>query len=270
MGRRNRASAWRRSRETDPLPPRACYSRGPFPAFPSGGATRPRSSLPRRQDSGRPVAAEHRAAAARWHQSTIPATPPSRARRAAWRRRRSDREVRAVFRIGIDKSKVSRETATSSAARLAKLVKINSKAYAAEVAAAGSSAFVPAIVLRMDAPDVPLGSEIRAIPGALSIKTGQMLALTRDFARPVIGTVAEAKRSTLTSLAGPWSLGIRRGHPDCKSATTQRCAEPPVSRCGWQPPNRVAVLPARLRLPHRPRNRSRSRSSRCSQLPASP
>ena len=216
------------------------------------------------------LAAEHRAAAARWHQSTIPATPPSRARRAARGRRRSDRRGAGGIPIGIDKSKVSRETATSSAARLAKLVKINSKAYAAEVAAAGSSAFVPAIVLRMDAPDVPLGSEIRAIPGALSIKTGQMLALTRDFARPVIGTVGEAKKEDIDESGGTVVPGDQVGHPDCKSATTQRCAEPPVSRCGWQPPNRVAALPARLRLPHRPRNRNRSRSSRCSQLPANP
>ena len=102
--------------------------------------------------------------------------------------------VRAVFRIGIDKSKVSGQTARSSAVRLARLVKINSKAYAAKVAAAGSSAFVPAIVLRMDAPEVPLGSEIRAIPGALSIKTGQMLAPTSSFARPIIGTVGEATK----------------------------------------------------------------------------
>jgi cell division protein FtsI/penicillin-binding protein 2 len=120
-------------------------------------------------------------------------------------------EVRAVFRIGIDKSKVSGQTATSSAARLAKLVKIDSKAYVAEVAAAGSSAFVPAIVLRMDAPDVPLGSEIRAIPGALSIRTGQMLALTRDFARPVIGTVGEATKEDVDESGGTVVAGDQVG-----------------------------------------------------------
>ena len=110
-------------------------------------------------------------------------------------------ESRPVFRIGIDKSAVSGEKARTSAIRLARVVKINPKSYAKKVTAAGSSAFVPAIVLRMDARDVPLGSEIRAIPGALSIKTGQMLAPTRDFARPIIGTVGEATRRTSTSRA---------------------------------------------------------------------
>jgi cell division protein FtsI/penicillin-binding protein 2 len=119
--------------------------------------------------------------------------------------------VRPVFRIGIDKSKVSAETARSSAVRLAKLVKINSKAYAAEVAAAGNSAFVPAIVLRMDAPDVPLGSELRAIPGALSIKTGQMLAPSRDFARPIIGTVGEATKEDVDESGGTVVAGDQVG-----------------------------------------------------------
>jgi cell division protein FtsI/penicillin-binding protein 2 len=119
--------------------------------------------------------------------------------------------VRAVFRIGIDKSKVSGQTARSSAVRLARLVKINSKAYAAKVAAAGGSAFVPAIVLRMDAPEVPLGSEIRAIPGALSIKTGQMLAPSSGFARPIIGTVGEATQETVDESGGAVVAGDQVG-----------------------------------------------------------
>jgi cell division protein FtsI/penicillin-binding protein 2 len=119
--------------------------------------------------------------------------------------------VRPVFRIGIDKSKVSGRTARSSAVRLANLVKINSKAYAASVAAAGNSAFVPAIVLRMDAPDVPLGSDLRAIPGALSIKTGQMLAPTRDFARPIIGTVGDATKENVDESGGTVVAGDQVG-----------------------------------------------------------
>src|SRR4029453_17834649 len=103
------------------------------------------------------------------------------------------------------------ETARSSAIRLANLVKINSKAYAASVAAAGNSAFVPAIVLRMDAPDVPLGSDLRAIPGALSIKTGQMLAPTRDFARPIIGTVGDATKENVDTSGGTVVAGDQVG-----------------------------------------------------------
>jgi cell division protein FtsI/penicillin-binding protein 2 len=118
---------------------------------------------------------------------------------------------RAVFRIGIDRSKVSGDKAKASAVRLAKVVKINSKAYAAKVAAAGNSAFVVAIVFRADAPDLPLSSKIRAIPGALSIKTTQMLAPTYDFARPIIGTVGEATKEDVDQSGGAVVAGDQVG-----------------------------------------------------------
>jgi cell division protein FtsI/penicillin-binding protein 2 len=118
---------------------------------------------------------------------------------------------RAVFRIGIDRSKVSGDKAKASAARLAKVVKIDPKAYAAKVAAAGSDAFVVAIVLRADASDLPRGSRIRAIPGALSIRTSQMLAPTRDFARPIIGTVGEATKEDVDKAGGAVVAGDQVG-----------------------------------------------------------
>ena len=120
-------------------------------------------------------------------------------------------EDRAVFRIGIDKSKVSGDKAKASAVRLAKVVEINPKAYAAKVAAASNNAFVQAIVLRMDAPDLPRGSRIRAIPGALSIRTSQMLAPTRDFARPIIGTVGEATKEDVDQSGGAVVAGDQVG-----------------------------------------------------------
>jgi cell division protein FtsI/penicillin-binding protein 2 len=109
---------------------------------------------------------------------------------------------RAVFRIGIDKAKVDENKAKSSAVRLAKVVNIKPKAYATKVAAAGNSAFVSAITFRMDAPDLPRGSKIRAIPGAVSIRTTQMLAPTHDFARPIIGTVGEATKEDVDKSGG--------------------------------------------------------------------
>jgi cell division protein FtsI/penicillin-binding protein 2 len=118
---------------------------------------------------------------------------------------------RPVFRIGIDRSKVSGDKARASAVRLAKVAKINSKAYAAKVAAAGNDAFVVAIVLRADAPDLPLGSRIRAIPGAGSIRTSQMLAPTRDFARPIIGTVGEATKEDVEKSGGAIVAGDQVG-----------------------------------------------------------
>jgi cell division protein FtsI/penicillin-binding protein 2 len=118
---------------------------------------------------------------------------------------------RPVFRIGIDRSKVSRNQEKASAVRLGKVVKINPKAYAKKVAAAGSSAFVPAIVLRMDSPDLPRGSKIRAIPGAISIRTGQMLAPTYDFARPIIGIVGEATKENIDESGGAVVAGDQVG-----------------------------------------------------------
>ena len=79
------------------------------------------------------------------------------------------------------------------------------------MAAAGSSAFVPAIVLRMDSPDLPRGSRIRAIPGALSIRTGQMLAPTYDFARPIIGIVGEAAKENIDESGGAVVAGDQVG-----------------------------------------------------------
>ena len=105
------------------------------------------------------VATQHRAAPARRHEPTVATAPQSRTRGAA-RERTAFLSLRtaSVFRIGIDKSKVSGNKAKASAIRLAKVVKIDPKAYAAKVAAAGNEAFVLAIVLRMDAADLPIGS----------------------------------------------------------------------------------------------------------------
>jgi len=63
----------------------------------------------------------------------------------------------------------------------------------------------------MDAPDLPLGSRIRAIPGAVSIRTSQMLAPTRDFARPIIGTVGGATKEDVEKSSGAIVAGDQVG-----------------------------------------------------------
>lgn len=119
--------------------------------------------------------------------------------------------LRPVVRIGIDKSQVSAEAAQASADRLARLVKITPKSYAARVAAAGSKAFVDAIVLRATARDRPSNSSVFAIPGALPIETEQMLAPNRDFARSVIGTVGEATKEVIDEASGAVVAGDQVG-----------------------------------------------------------
>ena len=71
------------------------------------------------------LAAEHRATPARRHEPTVAAAPLSRARGTAGKDGVPIVVERPVFRIGIDKSKVSGDQAKASAVRLAKVVKIN-------------------------------------------------------------------------------------------------------------------------------------------------
>ena len=109
---------------------------------------------------------------------------------------------RAVYRIGIDKAAIKPEQVKSSARRLARLVKIDASGYAARVAGAGKEAFVEAIVLRTSDKNLPLASDIRAIPGGTSIQDDLMLAPNRDFARPVIGVVGDATEEIVDASGG--------------------------------------------------------------------
>jgi cell division protein FtsI/penicillin-binding protein 2 len=119
--------------------------------------------------------------------------------------------LRGVFRIGLDKAEIKPEQTKPSALRLARLVHIDAAAYAKLVAAAGDQAFVEAIVLRSTANNLPRGRDLRAIPGALSIQDEQMLAPTRDFAQPIIGTVGDATKEIVDASAGAVVAGDQVG-----------------------------------------------------------
>ena len=82
-------------------------------------------------------------------------------------------------RFGIDKGRVSDEQAATSAARLARLLRIDSGSYLEGPAKAGSDAFVEAIVLRRDGNDLPSETRVAAIPGALAIDDQRPLAPNR-------------------------------------------------------------------------------------------
>jgi hypothetical protein len=111
-------------------------------------------------------------------------------------------QLRPVVRIGIDKSRVGASVLDSSARQLARLIKIDPTAYAAKVAAAGSQAFVEAIVFRATDPTRPPNKAVFAIDGALPIEDDQMLAPTRDFARPIIGSVGAATKEIVDASEG--------------------------------------------------------------------
>lgn len=117
---------------------------------------------------------------------------------------------RPVVRLGIDKTGVAASKAATSARRLARLVNIDAKAYATKVAAGGPNAFVEAVVLRADG-DTPKQAEVDTIPGALAIQDDQMLAPTRDFARPILGVVGEATKDEIDASAGAVVAGDQVG-----------------------------------------------------------
>jgi len=119
--------------------------------------------------------------------------------------------LRAVVRIGVDKARVSGEQAKTSAARLARLLRIDTDSYVSKVGSAGADAFVEAIVLRRNANDLPSEKKVRAIPGALAIDDQQMLAPTRTFARPVLGTVGEATKEIVDTSNGAVVAGEQVG-----------------------------------------------------------
>ncbi len=97
---------------------------------------------------------------------------------------------RPVVRLGIDKTKVAPEQAGASARALAELVGVDATAYGARVVKSGPKAFVEAVVLRVA--DAPQADEYAGIAGAVAIDGDLPLAPTRDFARPVLGSVGPA------------------------------------------------------------------------------
>src|ERR671912_1049717 len=84
--------------------------------------------------------------------------------------------LRAVVRIGVDKARVSGEQTKSSAARLARLLRIDTGSYGSRVGSAGADAFGGGTVLRGETKDASSETKVRAIPGALAIDDQQMLA----------------------------------------------------------------------------------------------
>ena len=127
---------------------------------------------------------------------------------------------RSVVRIGIDKTAFDKDTdetgavgeaAQKSATALAKLVGINPKAYGKLVAGAGDQAFVEAITFRADDDDRPSNKAVYAIKGALPIQGEAMLAPTRDFARPILGTVGDATKEIVDDSEGAVVAGDQVG-----------------------------------------------------------
>ncbi len=108
---------------------------------------------------------------------------------------------RPVYRVGIDKTRVDAALAPESATALAEVVGVDPAGLAERVQNAGERAFVDAITLR-EADAAPLLAQIEAIEGAVAIEDTLALAPTRDFARPILGTVGDATAELVEESGG--------------------------------------------------------------------
>lgn len=114
---------------------------------------------------------------------------------------------RPVVNVGIDKPQLGTADAADAATKLAKLVGVDPAAYVQQVEAAGAEAFVPAITLRDTSSRTVTDAQIEAIPGGRAIKDKLPLAPTRNFARAVLGTVAEASAEQIEKSDGGLTAG---------------------------------------------------------------
>ncbi|WP_427017735.1 penicillin-binding transpeptidase domain-containing protein [Pseudarthrobacter sp. P1] len=118
---------------------------------------------------------------------------------------------RPVVRLGLDKSHVDAATAPASAKALAVLAGVDPEGFAQQVAAAGESAFVEALVARDDASRTATDAAVAAIPGAAALKGTLPLAPNRTFARALLGTVGEATAELIAASGGTLAAGDETG-----------------------------------------------------------
>ncbi len=118
---------------------------------------------------------------------------------------------RPVYRFGIDKSRVATKRQAGSARRLAKLLGVDPAAFVARVRAAGDKAFVEALVLRTGDATAAIMRGYKTIPGAIAVPGTMPLAPTREFARPILGTVGPVTAEIVKKSQGAYRAGDEAG-----------------------------------------------------------
>lgn len=128
-------------------------------------------------------------------------------------------EPRPVLRVGIDKTKLGSANPRASARALARLADIDVRPFVKAVGAAGSKAFVQAIVYRRDeAPKWAMGT---SVPGLTAISDHLALPPTKDFAPGLLGGVGPATAELIEQGKGR----IRAGDDTGTSGLQQRYDE---------------------------------------------
>ena len=108
-----------------------------------------------------------------------------------------------VFDIGVDKHIVKPDQALTSAAAVAKLMKVDQAGFVKRVKAAGTDAFVVAVTVRPA--DVP--SAIEKIPGARALPGSATLAPSRDFAPALLGSMGAPTKEQVAASHGDIEAG---------------------------------------------------------------
>jgi cell division protein FtsI/penicillin-binding protein 2 len=117
---------------------------------------------------------------------------------------------RPVLHVGIDKAQVAPSRQASSARALARVVGVDPAPFVAQVRNAGAKAFVEAIVLRAQDGQRVLRA-VGEIPGAGVLRDTLPLAPTREFARPLLGTVGPVTAEVVEKSGGVYRAGDDAG-----------------------------------------------------------
>ncbi len=115
--------------------------------------------------------------------------------------------ARPVLRFGVDRIKVGAARASDSARRLAQLVGIDAASYVKQVKAAGPKAFIQAIVYRKDEVPPAVMRGYVHIKGVDAIAGELPLAITKEFAAPILGTVGPVTAEMIKDNPGVYRVG---------------------------------------------------------------
>jgi cell division protein FtsI/penicillin-binding protein 2 len=119
---------------------------------------------------------------------------------------------RPVVRFGLDHTRVSGAARQRASARsLARALGIDVASYLTQVQAAGPQAFVEALVLRSTDVTPAIRAAVGRIEGAVGVDDTLPLAPTREFARPVLGTVGPVTAEVVESSDGFYQPGDEAG-----------------------------------------------------------
>jgi len=110
---------------------------------------------------------------------------------------------RPVYRVGIDKTKVSADVAVASARQLAALVGVDVDAFAKRVKSGGAQEFVVAITLREG--QVPV--EVDSIPGTLTQAAIASLGPSPTWAIGLLGTASDVTAEDIANSGGVLQAG---------------------------------------------------------------